>query len=51
VIAVPPKFGDTWKMLKWTISGKMGGIVNSKSGNGHSAPPPAPKQENELHSV
>ena len=33
------KLGDTWKMLHWTISGKMGGILEGKrarpSGNGH----------------
>jgi len=35
VIGGNKKFGDTWKMLKWTISGKMGGIVkNDKAGNG-----------------
>jgi hopanoid biosynthesis associated radical SAM protein HpnH len=37
------KLGDTWKMLSWTVSGKMGGILKGKSapanvktnGNGH----------------
>ena len=33
------KLGDTWKMLHWTFSGKMGGLSNGKSakanGNGH----------------
>ena len=37
------KLGDTWKMLHWTISGKMGGIVKGApaktnghgNGNGH----------------
>jgi len=37
------KFGDTWKLLSWTLSGKMGGLLkdrpsasNSKTnGNGH----------------
>ena len=31
------RLGDTWKMLHWTLSGKMGGIVKDKpaSGNGH----------------
>jgi hopanoid biosynthesis associated radical SAM protein HpnH len=40
------KLGDTWKMLHWTISGKMGGILEGKparlngsghNGNGHRA--------------
>jgi hopanoid biosynthesis associated radical SAM protein HpnH len=40
------KLGDTWKMLHWTISGKMGGILDGKpgrangkghNGNGHGA--------------
>ena len=33
------KLGDTWKMLSWTLSGKMGGLIGNaaaKSGNGHS---------------
>jgi hypothetical protein len=40
------KFGDTWKMLSWTLSGKMGGLLKGKpvrarvngngNGNGHS---------------
>ena len=44
------KLGDTWKMLSWTVSGKMGGILRGKAapangktksngrhnGNGHS---------------
>ncbi|HEV2206138.1 MAG TPA: adenosyl-hopene transferase HpnH [Candidatus Acidoferrales bacterium] len=52
------KLGDTWKMLHWTLSGKMGGILkdrpgngnghngngHSGSGNGHRAPAP-PQQE------
>ena len=33
------KFGDTWKMLTWTLSGKMGGLKGGKApknnGNGH----------------
>jgi hopanoid biosynthesis associated radical SAM protein HpnH len=31
------KLGDTWKMLHWTFSGKMGGILKDKpaTGNGH----------------
>jgi hypothetical protein len=37
------KLGDTWKMLSWTVSGKMGGILKGKpapangksNGNGH----------------
>ncbi len=35
------KLGDTWKMLRWTFSGKMGGLANGKAakvngnGNGH----------------
>ena len=33
------KLGDTWKMLQWTFSGKMGGLSNGKAakvnGNGH----------------
>jgi hypothetical protein len=43
VIGGNKKFGDTWKMLKWTLSGKMGGILKNakdapsatKSGNGN----------------
>lgn len=35
------KLGDTWKMLHWTFSGKMGGLSNGKSakanGNGHAS--------------
>jgi hypothetical protein len=41
------KLGDTWKMLSWTISGKMGGLLGKPTdrelkrnalndGNGHS---------------
>jgi hopanoid biosynthesis associated radical SAM protein HpnH len=36
------KFGDTWKLLSWTLSGKMGGLLKDrpsalkKNGNGHS---------------
>jgi hopanoid biosynthesis associated radical SAM protein HpnH len=37
------KLGDTWKMLTWTLSGKMGGLkggkpakANGANGNGHS---------------
>ena len=29
------KLGDTWKMLHWTLSGKMGGILKDKPGNGN----------------
>ena len=37
------KLGDTWKMLHWTLSGRMGGIVKGApattngdgNGNGH----------------
>ncbi|MGH9735522.1 MAG: adenosyl-hopene transferase HpnH [Candidatus Acidiferrales bacterium] len=29
------KLGDMWKMLHWTISGKMGGILKDKPGNGN----------------
>jgi hopanoid biosynthesis associated radical SAM protein HpnH len=35
------KLGDTWKMLSWTLSGRMGGILKEKpaktkgNGNGH----------------
>ena len=59
------KFGDTWKMLKWTLSGRMGGILKDgsskqdngrKPGNGHavghaSAHVPPPKQENEAFRI
>jgi hopanoid biosynthesis associated radical SAM protein HpnH len=35
------KLGDTWKMLHWTFSGKMGGLSNGKfakaNGNGHAS--------------
>jgi len=38
------KFGDTWKLLSWTLSGKMGGLLRDRgasaaskaNGNGHS---------------
>lgn len=36
------KFGDTWKLLSWTLSGKMGGLLkdrssaSKKNGSGHS---------------
>jgi len=38
------KFGDTWKLLSWTVSGKMGGLLKDRpasrsprtNGNGHS---------------
>jgi hopanoid biosynthesis associated radical SAM protein HpnH len=33
------KLGDTWKMLSWTLSGKMGGLIGKpadQKGNGHS---------------
>ncbi|HTU35071.1 MAG TPA: adenosyl-hopene transferase HpnH [Candidatus Acidoferrum sp.] len=53
------KLGDTWKMLHWTISGKMGGIVKDKpanrnshngnghsgNGNGHRVPAPSKQEE------
>ena len=29
------KFGDTWKMLKWQVSGRLGGRKGAKSSNGH----------------
>ena len=35
------KLGDTWKMLSWTLAGRMGGILKEKpakakgNGNGH----------------
>ncbi|MGH9572989.1 MAG: adenosyl-hopene transferase HpnH [Candidatus Acidiferrales bacterium] len=61
------KFGDTWKMLKWTLSGKMGGILKDgssktgngrkpRNGNGHpvghaSAHVPPPKHENEAFRI
>jgi hopanoid biosynthesis associated radical SAM protein HpnH len=40
------KLGDTWKMLSWTFSGKMGGLKGGgksakPNGNGHAVPPPA----------
>ena len=25
------KFGDTWKMLKWQLSGQMGGRIGPKT--------------------
>ncbi|MGB7227116.1 MAG: DUF3463 domain-containing protein, partial [Candidatus Acidiferrales bacterium] len=27
------KFGDTWKMLQWQVSGRMGGRKGGKNGN------------------
>jgi hopanoid biosynthesis associated radical SAM protein HpnH len=57
------KFGDTWKLLSWTFSGKMGGLLKDRAsgtksnGNGHSKGngvkshampvPPPVKQEEE----
>jgi hopanoid biosynthesis associated radical SAM protein HpnH len=32
------KLGDTWKMLHWTFSGKMGGILKGKPANGNGRP-------------
>jgi hypothetical protein len=66
VIGGNKKFGDTWKMLKWTLSGKMGGILKDAApaapkprngnGNGHSngngaAHVPPPTQENEAFRI
>jgi hopanoid biosynthesis associated radical SAM protein HpnH len=30
------KLGDTWKMLSWTVSGKMGGLIGKGVGKGKS---------------
>jgi hopanoid biosynthesis associated radical SAM protein HpnH len=66
VIGGNKKFGDTWKMLSWTISGRMGGLKGKpakaedgdrhnghSSGNGKGAPqvPPARGQENEVFRI
>lgn len=61
------KFGDTWKLLNWTLSGRMGGILKEKpgkrNGSGHSngarkivnQPHPGvaapPAQENEVFRI
>jgi hopanoid biosynthesis associated radical SAM protein HpnH len=57
------KLGDTWKMLHWTFSGKMGGILNDKkndhNGGGHAAgkgpgpalPAPAAPQQEEVFRI
>ncbi|HEX5422591.1 MAG TPA: adenosyl-hopene transferase HpnH [Candidatus Acidoferrales bacterium] len=57
------KLGDTWKMLHWTIAGKMGGIVKDKprngsgqdgnghSGNGNSHRIPAPPKQEEAFRI
>jgi hopanoid biosynthesis associated radical SAM protein HpnH len=29
------KLGDTWKMLRWQLSGRMGGRMGKSNGNGH----------------
>jgi hopanoid biosynthesis associated radical SAM protein HpnH len=36
VLGVHRKLGDNWKMLKWQLSGRMGGS-NGRNGNGHSS--------------
>jgi len=61
------KFGDTWKLLSWTFSGKMGGLLKNrpsaakKDGHGHSIStgrtseampvPPAVEQEKEAFRI
>jgi hypothetical protein len=37
VLGARPKLGDTWKMLKWQMNGKMGGkrFIGENAGNGH----------------
>jgi len=44
--------GDTWKMLKWQFSGRMGGnrkdtnrIGGDGFGDGHGTPMPPPPQD------
>src|SRR5579862_1084655 len=34
VLGAKRQFGDTWKMLKWQFSGKMGGKVGKTTGSG-----------------
>jgi hypothetical protein len=57
------KFGDTWKMLQWQVSGRMGGrkgAPKSKdaNGNGHTTsssrpliPPPQPAEKEEAFRI
>ena len=46
------KLGDTWKMLHWTFSGKMGGLLGGKAkpiqtnGNGHNGEGHLPRNGN-----
>jgi len=46
------KLGDTWKMLHWTFSGKMGGLLGGKAkpiqtnGNGHTGEGHGPRNGN-----
>jgi hopanoid biosynthesis associated radical SAM protein HpnH len=50
VIGGNKKFGDTWKMFTWTMSGRMGGLLKVKPAkanrnghsNGHAKPQPRP---------
>ena len=44
------KLGDTWKMLTWTLSGKMGGLKGGrpkKNGNGLNGEPRVSAPANE----
>ena len=51
------KLGDTWKMLHWTFSGKMGGLLGGKGkaapiqrkGNGHNGEGHGPRNGNGSH--
>jgi hypothetical protein len=49
------KLGDTWKMLSWTLSGRMGGVTGKPTnGNGNTRPvalAPAAQQENEVFRI
>jgi hopanoid biosynthesis associated radical SAM protein HpnH len=56
ILGVKQQFGDTWKMLKWQLSGRMGGNPDKASGggrangasgteDGHSMPMPPPPSE------
>jgi hypothetical protein len=62
VLGANPRLGDTWKLLSWQMSGKMGGAGRrfdagaGNGGNGHSGgnghkeawPAPPPPQSGEL---
>ena len=59
ILGVKQQFGDTWKMLKWQFSGRLGGNPARESsagrtnggqglGSGHGTPLPPPPAREEL---